>query len=244
MNRTLLILLLATLFIGCKKDETAEPSPDPDPSGTLNLNIDFSVDGTALQFDTIAYINAAGNEYSVYTLVFYLSKIELIKQNGSALLLKNWHYVDARTGNTLNLQLTDIPNGNYTGIRFNIGLDAAQNISGSLPATAENLAMEWPDAMGGGYHFLKLEGYFNDSTGTPGYAMHLGTDSCLVTANPINYNFSFDGNVINKTLVMNINEWYRNPQVYDLNADGNYSMGNMLLMQKLRNNGKDVFTIE
>jgi hypothetical protein len=41
---------------------------------------------------------------------------------------------------------------------------------------------------------------------------------------------------------MNVAEWFKNPAIYDFNADGNYSMNSMAAMLKLKNNGTDVFT--
>jgi hypothetical protein len=54
--------------------------------------------------------------------------------------------------------------------------------------------------------------------------------------------FSFSHQQRNCTLAMNLNEWFCNPETYDLNIDGNYSMGNMAAMHKLSMNGSDVFT--
>ena len=34
--------------------------------------------------------------------------------------------------------------------------------------------MAWPDVMGGGYHFLKLEGHYKKDSLLAGYAMHIG----------------------------------------------------------------------
>lgn len=158
------------------------------------------------------------------------------------MLLKNYHYVDAMNSSSNLLVLKDVPVGNYIGISFNIGLDSAQNISDGLPATTDNVNMKWPNPMGGGYHFLKLEGYYKDTTATPGYAMHLGTNSCLVPIKlfkPINVTTD---SKIPLGLVMNINEWYKNPTTFDFNKDGNYIMGNAAAMKKITDNGRDVFS--
>lgn len=40
---------------------------------------------------------------------------------------------------------------------------------------------------------------------------------------------------------MNLNEWFRNPFIYDFNIDGNYSMGSSAAMAKLKANGVDIF---
>lgn len=105
--------------------------------------------------------------------------------------------------------------------------------------------MAWPDAMGGGYHFMKMEGYFLDKSGLNknGYAMHLGNNFNLIKVD-INIPISITGETQNKTLTMNINEWYKNPSFYDFEIDGNYSMGVPNAMSKLAQNGKDVFTVK
>jgi hypothetical protein len=103
--------------------------------------------------------------------------------------------------------------------------------------------MEWPVLMGGGYHFMMLEGHFADSSGTPGFAMHLGTNASLCPVN-ITDTFSLTQDDFTLHINMNINEWFRTPYVYDFNVDGNYIMGNIQSMSKIAANGFDAFTIE
>ena len=71
--------------------------------------------------------------------------------------------------------------------------------------------------------------------------MHLGTNACLI---PIKINkrivVSADG-LTSVNLIMNINEWFRNPYIFDFNTDGNYIMGNLAAMKKIALNGTDVF---
>ncbi len=140
-------------------------------------------------------------------------------------------------------QEDSIPVGIYSSVTFYIGLDSLTNKTGILPNSLENINMAWPDMMGGGYHFMKMEGHFLDSTNTiNGYAMHLGKNPNLVTIN-INKQINLKINQ-EKKLIMNINEWYKHPLIYDFNVDGNYSMSVMSAMMKLSKNGKDVFTIQ
>jgi hypothetical protein len=117
------------------------------------------------------------------------------------------------------------------------------NKTDALPANTENISMVWPDAMGGGYHFMKMEGYFKDGTTTPGYAMHLGTNACKFNCK-VYSSININNDTHNLNMEMNINEWYRNPQNFNFNTDGNYIMGNMPLMMKIVNNGFDVFKIK
>ena len=227
----LIIAIVAGVFAGCKKEKD---------SGTVNLNISYAVDGVPLNFDTMMYQNEAGNQFSVTRLEYYISNISFHKNDGSIFTTNLIQYINARTASTNQFSFNDVPNGNYTKITFNIGIDSARNYTYGLPATTENNNMLWPEPMGGGYHFMKLEGYFADNGSTPGFATHIGTNSCLVSIDhPIN--FSVDGNTYDMQLTMNINEWYKNPEIYDFNTDGGYSMGNMMAMMKIAGNGSDVF---
>ncbi len=232
--------LFSLAITSCKDDDEEVVTPPANPA--LNIYLKFEVDSVALTFNQINYTNAASDNYSVTTLLFYLSKFNLIKSDGQKISLSDYMYVDASVPPVISIPISSLSQGDYTGLSFNIGLDSAQNVPGGLPPTLENLAMEWPVAMGGGYHFMKLEGNFLDSSGTPGYAMHLGNNMSLCPVN-ISYNFNVSNTSVNMTLVMNINEWFRDPYIYDFNVDGNYSMGNMMAMSKLSANGYNVFSM-
>lgn len=231
--------VLFIMLFSCKKDKTI--SEVSEPSQSVYLSIAYKVDNEFLVTNHFNYKTQAGYNYSVTNLVYYLSQISLIKSDGSNILLKKFQYVDATVSETNHLILENVPEGNYLGIAFNIGLDSLQNRSDMLPATPENINMQWPEPMGGGYHFLRLEGHYKDSLGTFGYAMHLGTNACLI---PIKINkrivVSADG-LTSVNLIMNINEWFRNPYIFDFNTDGNYIMGNLAAMKKIALNGTDVF---
>ena len=236
-----LLFFIPFLFtLSCKKDT---PLPQPKVN-ELQLSIQYNIDNVSYVTNINKYINQAGNHFSISRVSYYLSQIKLIKSDNSSVLVKEYQYVDADNTSSNKLIFNSIPSGDYIGIKFNIGLDSLHNISDALPTTMENINMAWPQMMGGGYHFLKMEGNFLDSLGQSfGYAMHLGTNVCLI---PIMLNKKFTVSADSKlsfNLVMNINEWYKNPNIFDFNKDGNYIMGNMMLMKKITENGIDVFTL-
>lgn len=238
-------LIAVFLFNACKKDKQPEPSlpdnPPPEVVQGINFSITYNIDGTGFSENNFNYYTLTGYNYNITTLNYYLSKICLIKADSSLLLLKEYQYVDALSAGTNQFLIKNIPAGNYIGLKFNIGLDSLQNISDTLPATTENINMQWPQLMGGGYHFLKLEGNYKDSTGTYGYAMHLGTNSCLVPVKTLKPITILTNTTTSIQLKMNINEWFKNPHTYDFNVDGNYIMGNAIIMKKIAENGVDVF---
>lgn len=93
--------------------------------------------------------------------------------------------------------------------------------------------------MGGGYHFMKLEGRFLDSGSSSGYAVHLGRNASLVKVE-IPASFEIRQGIHEIVLTMDINEWFTDPAVYSLVMDGSYTMNSQLLMKKISANGHDV----
>jgi hypothetical protein len=233
--KNVLLLGLLVFALSCTKS----------PVNRINemvFDVSYKVDNVPLSMNNTYYVNKAGNPYNVTKLVYYISKLSFIKSDGSLIEILDYHYIDAAIGESNKFSLKDIPKGDYQGIAFNVGLDSIHNISGSLPVNNENNNMIWPDFMGGGYHFMKLEGYFKDSTGdTYGYDMHLGTNISLVPIKLYKNISVMEEGTIPIHLTMNINEWFVNPYTYDFNKDGNYIMGNVNAMKTIANNGIDIF---
>lgn len=226
-------------FSSCKKD-VIKPKP-----GSIKFAMEYVVDNNSLLFDTILYTNAAGNKYSVNHLEYFLSGFTFNKSDGSSHKSTSVFYINAQKPLTNSISIDNLPQGSYSSISFYLGLDSNTNKTNFLPNTLDNINMAWPDAMGGGYHFMKMEGYFLNKAGSQkdGYAMHLGRNNNLVKID-LNVPLIITDDVQTKILTMNINEWYKNPAVYDFETDGNYSMGLPNAMSKLTQNGKDVFTIK
>jgi hypothetical protein len=242
MKKTAIVLVTASLLFSCQKKEN-KVELLPAVYSSLEIKLDYTVDNAALLNGQMNYTTAAGYNYSVTKLVYYLSRVSLVKQDNSKIEIGEYQFCDAFDPSLNRLYFRHIPAGDYKAIVFNIGLDSSLNISNRLPATTENINMQWPDPMGGGYHFLMLEGYFTDSTGTNGYAVHLGTNKPLINI-MLDKSLHFEENShLSFNLVMNVNEWFRTPDVYDFVKDGNYTMGNQTTMMKIARNGKDVFSI-
>lgn len=240
MKKILSVFILFTCLAACKKEDGDESATPQSDVGSVTLAVSYKIDSQDLFFDSMCYLNEGGNPYELTGLMYYLSDFTFFRSDGSNYKSDHIQYIDARREVTNEFSINQIPNGVYTSVKFNIGIDSARNIPGGLPAISDNLNMEWPVSMGGGYHFLRLEGYYADSTATPGFAMHMGRNECLVQ---INYekSLSIQSNTVSWNLIMNINEWFKNPHTWNFNTDGNYTMGNTTAMIKLAENGKDVF---
>lgn len=235
-----MIAAITVMAVSCDDDDETTPVAT---SSNVEFHLEYSVDGSSLLWDSILYLNDAGNNYEVSKLLYYLSNVSLIKSDSTLLKLKDYQYVDASIDSCESFTVQNVPVGEYIGMKFNIGLDSTQNLTGALPNTPENQGMEWPDMMGGGYHFMKFEGHYLDGATETGFAMHLGRNMNLVTCiiyHPVTVGSS--GTMVHMN--MNLNEWFRNPDIYDFNVDGPSSMGSMPAMAKLTRNGVDVFDID
>ena len=150
-------------------------------------------------------------------------------------------YVDALAAAGLTLE--GLPEGSVDSVSFYIGIPADRNVHGAIPPTAANVAMEWPDAMGGGYHFLKLEGHWTQGGAPLGYAAHLGTNRWLIPTG-VRATLQLPGGGERKAaLTMEINGWFESPHTYSFANDGVYTMGDSVLMRRIAENGKDIFKL-
>ena len=165
MKKLLLLLTIIGLtFTSCKKD---------DPIATnITVNFTHTVDGSDLITNNMIYTNTAGENYDIQTLKYLISDITLHDENGNSLLLEEVHFIDISDESTSSFTYQDVANNNYTSISFDMGLDVDKNISNKYVNEDFHTTMFWPEPMGGGYHYMKLEGAYN--TDTTKYNTHTG----------------------------------------------------------------------
>lgn len=235
-----LALIGIVLLFSCKKDKEEVL---PEEYTTLKINFSYSVDNAPLIFDSLIYTNDAGEVYAISKLEYYISNITFYRSSVSVYKTDKIVYLSANSSSANSIVLESIPVGGYSYITFNVGIDASRNSSYYLPNTAENIGMAWPEMMGGGYHFMKLEGHYFNNSSSFGYAVHLGKNTNLVSCT-INEECSLSYPNAELEFNMNINEWYRTPEQYSFITDGNYTMSDSLLMAKIKSNGADAFSLK
>ena len=235
----------------------------PKEQAGINLNIGYEANGKTLVTDTLCYENEAGNRFLVTEIQWFLSNIELKNETGDWVLLhqrgladtldiSRAFYIDTSLPETQTLHSGPVDIGHYTAIRFTFGLDDTDNYTGLFNDPPES-EMFWPDLLGGGYHYMKLNGKFVGSEGRlQPLAIHLGIgqnedhtefyQNYFIVELPID--FSVAANTDNQTdLTMVIDNWFRNPNLYDFNEFGNHIMQNQAAQRLLSGNGQDVFRI-
>ena len=192
----------------------------------------------------LPYTNTLGEKYNVQTLKYLISDIILHKENGNNDTIKDVHYIDASNRSTLFFDAGEISNGTYTNVSFTMGLDTTKNISNLYVNENFHSSMFWPDMMGGGYHYMKIEGaYNNDSTF---YNTHtggtMGIDYSFKNKFEISLNTTDEDKIAEINFNMEINNWYQNPNSINLEPT---IMNDMTKQGQLQNNGIiDVFSIE
>ena len=260
-NQIIIFVFIAFItMLGCKKEQTTSTLD----SGKIVLKFVHYVDGQPLVKDTMKYVNAAGNVYSVSDLKYFISDVILHKTNGLNLLIyknKDIQYVDEAVPQTTTWNvLDDIYAGDYDLISFTFGIDKEKNINFRFVNPPE-VNMAWPDMMGGGYHYMMLNGFWKDNSNqkTP-FNCHMGigqtysgiNNTGMVTGfiqNFFNVRLKNSGFSIHKgetkeiQIIMNIDSWFKTPHVYDFNYWGGHIMQNQAAMQIVKENGVDVFTI-
>jgi hypothetical protein len=103
--------------------------------------------------------------------------------------------------------------------------------------------------LGGGYHFMQFEGNYLDATGAPQpYAYHNGT--ARVSDGVFEQNFievELPAITITNTatveIKMNLAEWFKNPNTWDLNILNGALMGNYEAQIMMNENGQNVFSL-
>lgn len=231
---------LLALFITAGCDSNEEDAP-----GTVTVQMNHTVSGDDLALNSLQYTNTAGNLYSVSLLEYIITNVTLQTAGGGAVALSEVQYVNADDASSQRFSAPDIAGGTYSGITFTFGIDGARNTTGALPNTTVFNNMAWPAGMGGGYHYMRLEGRFQGDAGEGGFAVHtgptMGADYSFDVTLPAN--IRVDGGETVVEVEMDVNEWFGNPNIYDFRDVQGGIMGNASLQQVLQANGMDIFSI-
>mgnify|MGYP007066364445 CR=1 FL=1 len=251
------LMILGTVLSGCKKEDDTEES-----NSTIRIVFNHQVNDADLQYGEMNYVNAAGNPYEVTEIMYFISEVRLYKggveynPNDS----NDIHYVDSKLLNTMDWTLgKKIPAGTYDSIKFIFGISAERNKS-FLFVNPPEVSMAWPEVLGGGYHLLMMNGFWEDlSDNRRPFNFHLGTgqiyqnnsgdvadiigfihNAFTVLPEGSAFNVS-DGNVTTINLVMDINSWFETPVIWDFDYWGGAIMMNQDAMHDACLNGRNAF---
>ena len=250
--RTLTLLILTVFFFSCSED-----NDDSTNNNDTAVSFKFSHhwDGTTVtntDFNIIQYTNANGEDMSIERLRYLISNITLQKQSGETLNLNGYNLIDL-TNNT-NLTYTPetrIPLGTYSNVSFTFGFNNDYNYQNYQDLNSANWNV--PEMLGGGYHYMQLEGKFIDNMSLESnYAYHairavdtmsnpeLTFQDTFIVVNLGEITITENTNI---EVMMNIAEWFKTPNTWDLNILSESLMGNFDAQIMMYENGQNVFSL-
>lgn len=184
MKKTFLspsVLAVAALLLtlsSCKKNDAINPND----KSTVAFEFDNIAGSADLVMNTTDYTNAAGETFKVTKFDYYVSNVELIKTDGTVYTVPqndSYFLVKESDAASQKFNISNVPVGDYSKIRFVIGVDSVRNTldvaqrTGSLDPAAGGLGMYW--SWNSGYIFVKFEGT-SPASARPGNAFqyHIG----------------------------------------------------------------------
>ncbi|CAI8224936.1 MAG: Uncharacterised protein [Formosa sp. Hel1_33_131] len=253
MNRIYHLLTVSlTILCGCSSDTNNSESPVH-----ITLNFSHHWDDTRVtnsDFNDLKFTNAHGELLSIERLSYLISNIVFTETSGQTILLEGYNLVDVTNQTNLSYTpKTKILTGTYRNVSFVFGFTNEKNTEGTY---SDLNAASWnvPMMLGGGYHYMQLDGKFkNNNNETQGYNYHAIRANDNAGDNPtfpkdtyiqvdlgevtINADVEFD-------ISMNIAEWFKNPNNWDLNDYNQLLMPNSNAQILIYENGQNVFTLE
>lgn len=252
------------LLSSCSDEPESTPESEKE-SGHIKFTFTHKVDEKPIQLDTMIYVNSAGNPYEINEIMYFISDVILYKAGGQGLLIDEWkdiHYVELAIPSTLDWEVfDDIPVGTYDSITFVFGIPEEKNESFMFVNPPEDKMM-WPDILGGGYHYMMINGkWLDENKEEQFYNFHLGIGQ-LYKGDEINFDsiYAYVQNYFTVSLpgssfqlnkgqtreieiIMNVESWFETPHNFDFNYWGGAIMEIQPAMKMGIENGYDVFSI-
>ncbi len=248
MKKIALLLIIMIVFTSCSSDDNKASNIIVSVVNSQHWN---GQDVTIDDIGTTEYTNENGEVLKIDRLRYLISKVILTNSFGDEIEIGDYSLIDLSDDNTISYaQDIVIPPGIYTNISFVYGFNEEDNVDQAY-ADLNTATWNWPGMLGGGYHFMQLDGTFtNSSTVNPlPYNFHNGT--ARVTAGVFEQNFitvtmdnlSIDGNAT-IDIKMNLAQWFKNPNTWNLNEMATGLMGNYNAQIMMNENGRQsVFNV-
>lgn len=163
----LAVLAITITMVSCSSDDNAAAG-----QGKIDIEFDNIFNGADLILNSQPNLTSQGETLMISDVKYIISNIVLTKEDGTTFAYpKSESYFVVSEANTAShiLQLDNIPAGNYTKIKFGIGVDETQynlgqTAQGDFYAEAQNEDMTW--SWSAGYKHLLFEGMFTSATVT------------------------------------------------------------------------------
>ena len=238
-----LLILILILVTRCSEEKECCVQPQ----FTITLNFTHHWNGlkiTPQDFNELKFTNENGERLSIERLRYLVSNISLKNS-------KNYHLIDVGENSGTSITIPELTNESYA-LSFRFGFSGEDNTDGTYQ-DLNSVSFSVPGMLGGGYHFMQFDGKYTDNTNeASGFSYHM--IKALDRTDPNNLKFedtSFEVNlgtvvVANTTEIeikMNLAEWFKNPNTWNLNELNTVLMPNFEAQKMMRANGDSVFSL-
>lgn len=159
------LFLVMAFAIACKKPAVVPPEDLPPPGtapvsgASLKVNVSHVANNGSFALGAAnTYTTANNDTFSVKLFKYYLSNFKLINAAGQSFPVPDSYFlIDESDAASKNITLQGVPEGDYTGMSFLIGVDSARNVSGAQTGALDpSKGMFW--TWNSGYIMAKIEG--------------------------------------------------------------------------------------
>ena len=230
---------------------------DMDDNALSNANINFKFSHTwdntlinSSNLTTQTLTNENGENINITHIRYLISKLQLVNSSGTTFTFDGYKFTDLENEDTYNFtpENNSIPTGTYT-LKFVWGFNEEDNIDGAY-LDLNSASWNWPAMLGGGYHFLQFDGMYNVDTTPSPFNYHNGT--ARVSVGNFEQNFAIIEletplNITKNATInvnMNISEFFKNPNTWDLNVLDTPLMPNYNAQKMMQENVMSVFNVE
>ncbi|MDG1714480.1 MbnP family protein [Lacinutrix sp.] len=230
---------------------------DMDDNALSNANINFKFSHTwdntlinSSNLTTQTLTNENGENINITRIRYLISKLQLVNSSGTTFTFDGYKFTDLENEDTYNFtpENNSIPTGTYT-LKFVWGFNEEDNIDGAY-LDLNSASWNWPTMLGGGYHFLQFDGMYNVDTTPSPFNYHNGT--ARVSVGNFEQNFAIIEletplNITKNATInvnMNISEFFKNPNTWDLNVLDTPLMPNYNAQKMMQENVMSVFNVE
>lgn len=214
---TFIATFFALLIIGCEESSTSNNSVPNRVTLTINMNHYFGDE--IVEPDISVHTNSSGNEIIFSKLHYLMTDFKLIDKDGNEVIIDSSMAYINLAEERVSFLLDSIPEGNYSGISFYLGVDSVTNhqnpntfsATSPLNPIINNLYWDWMD----GFIFCSVEGFhYKDEVFIGAFAYHIGLDENLMEIE-INSNFSVSKDK-DLDIVFDLAEYFESPNVINI----------------------------
>lgn len=252
MMKRIIYLLIFSIFWSSCKDQELDCCVNPKP---VNITLKFThhwdeTPVTSSDFNEFKFINENGESVRIEKLRYLVSNITIGNQK------IDYHLVDLGENASLELSIDEIPKeSTYYELElyFTFGFSNEDNLDGIYP-DLNSVSFNVPAMLGGGYHYMQFDGKYKDTNNTDGnFNYHTiravdSTDPNNLIFEDTSFEVFFDSFIpkeenVTLEIKMNIAEWFKNPNTWNLNELNTALMPNFDAQKLMNENGKTVFSL-